>query len=346
MIKLVPCATAVSAAVALLTGCGSETGPAGADRSVVFVGTGGTYQAAQREAFVKPFTASSGIKVVEDQPVTYAKLKTMVDSGRVTWDVAEADPYYAIANCGRYLEKIDRTVVDVSSIDKRLVSDCGIPDMKTAFLLVYNTEKYGAQPPQSWRDFFDTARFPGKRGMMNDAKEGGLEIALVADGVPTDQLYPIDYTRAFRKLDTIKKDLKFFTTGAEQQQAMETGQVDMVLAWPGRASQAARNGAKIAPVWNQPMFFWDVLVVPKGTPHKAEAMKFIAHAITPAAQTTLTQHIAYAPIHPGAKLPSDEVIRQYLPLGQDKGTGFLRDMSWWAQNLDPATQKWTAWVSG
>jgi putative spermidine/putrescine transport system substrate-binding protein len=277
--------------------------------------------------------------------VTYAKLKTMVDSGRVTWDVVEADPFYAIANCGRYVEKIDLTVVDVSKIDKELVSECGVPDMKSAFLLVYNTEKFGQNPPASWRDFFDTKKFPGKRGMMNDAKEGGLEIALVADGVPTDKLYPIDYTRAFRKLDTIRNDLKFFTTGAEQQQAMETAQVDMVLAWPGRASQAAHNGAKIAPVWNQPMFFWDVLVVPKGTAHKAEAMKFIAHAITPAAQATLTQHIAYAPVHPDAKLPADEVTRQYLPLGQDKGTGFLRDMSWWAQNLDTATQKWTAWIS-
>ncbi|MFD1539794.1 ABC transporter substrate-binding protein [Nonomuraea guangzhouensis] len=345
MPKIIPCATTFLAAVVLLAGCGGGTGPVATDRSVVFVGTGGAYQAAQREAFVKPFAASSGIKVVEDQPVTYAKLKTMVDSGRVTWDVVEADPFYAIANCGAYVEKIDLTVVDVSKIDKELVSDCGVPDMKSAFLLVYNTEKFGQNPPASWRDFFDTKKFPGKRGMMNDAKEGGLEISLVADGVPTDKLYPIDYPRAFRKLDTIRNDLKFFTTGAEQQQAMETGQVDMVLAWPGRASQAVHNGAKIAPVWNQPMFFWDVLVVPKGTAQKAEAMKFIAHAITPAAQATLTEHIAYAPVHPDAKLPADEVTRQYLPLGQDKGTGFLRDMSWWAQNLDTATQKWTAWIS-
>jgi putative spermidine/putrescine transport system substrate-binding protein len=85
--------------------------------------------------------------------------------------------------------------------------------------------------------------------------------------------------------------------------------------------------------------------VPKGTAHKADAMKFIAHAVTPAAQTALAENIAYAPIHAGATTPADDLKRQYLPLGQDNGTGFLRNQQWWADNLDDATKRWTAWVA-
>jgi hypothetical protein len=37
---------------------------------------------------------------------------------------------------------------------------------KSAYIFVYSTAKYTADPPRSWKDFFDTKAFPGKRGMM------------------------------------------------------------------------------------------------------------------------------------------------------------------------------------
>jgi putative spermidine/putrescine transport system substrate-binding protein len=41
-----------------------------------------------------------------------------------------------------------------------------------------------------------------------------LEIALLADGVAPDKLYPLDLDRAFKKLDTIKKNTIWWATNA------------------------------------------------------------------------------------------------------------------------------------
>lgn len=157
-----------------LAGCSQGTAEAGdtASTEFVFVGTGGSYQDAQRAAMLDPFMEESGISYVEDSPATWTKMTAQVDAGNVTWDVVEALPYYAIDACGDYLEKIDYDIVDVSAIDPALVSECGVPNMRTAFLLVYNTEKYGDAPPTSWADFYDTEKFPGTRGMMGNEHDG------------------------------------------------------------------------------------------------------------------------------------------------------------------------------
>lgn len=328
-----------------LTAC--ATGSEASSKRMVFTGAGGSYQEAQTVAFIEPFMAETDIDVVQDQPYSLAKVKTMVESGRTTWDVMEVDPYLAMGeNCGKYFEVIDTSKIDTTGVDKDLITECSMPDMKSAYLFVYNKDKYGDKPPTSWQDFFDTKTFPGKRGIMDYADQGALEIALVADGVDPKDVYPIDYERAFAKLDSIRSDTTFLTTGAEQQEALERGSIDMMLAWPGRAYGAAKNGANLATVWNQAMLYWDGLAIPKGAPNVEAAHQFISLAVSAKAQATLTENTAYAPINADAKPNVDELKKQFLPLGQDNGTAFLRDMGWWGTNMDEATEKWTSWTTG
>jgi putative spermidine/putrescine transport system substrate-binding protein len=332
----------VIAIVAVLTGC---TGAGQAAGSMVYVGPGGSYQNAETKAYIDPFSQSTGIDVQQDSPLSYPKLKAMVDAKDVTWDVMEGYPYFAEQNCGTYLEKLNFKDIDTTGVDKNLITPCSVPAMKSAIILIYNTAKYGANPPKSWQDFFDTKRFPGKRGIMNDVNQGVLEAALLADGVAPKNLYPIDYNRAFAKLNTIRGDLDFIATGADQEQAMATGQVDMMIGWPGRAYDAVVHGAHLAPVWNQAIFYSDAFMVPKGTKHLDEAMKFLSWAIKAQSQANLTENIAYAPINANAHPNVSTQEQDYLPHGQDNGTGFWRDEKWWADNLDDATQRWTQWAA-
>jgi putative spermidine/putrescine transport system substrate-binding protein len=339
------CAAASAVLLAVATaGCGGGTA-GGSGGSLVFVGAGGAYQKAQTTAFLDPFSAETGIKMKQDSPISYPKLKVMVDAKNVTWDIMEGYAYFAYANCGTYVEKLDRSKLDLTGVEENLISDCAVPVMKSAFTLVYNTKKYPQNGPQSWADFFDTGKFPGKRGIMNSANQGPLEIALLADGVRPADVYPIDYDRAFRKLDSIRDSLVFLNTGAEQEQALESGRVDMMLSWPGRAYEAATKGAPLAAVWNQPMFYYDVLFIVKGSKHRDEAMRFLSYMMKPGPQAKLTENIAYAPINTQAKPNIDELRRQFLPSGQDNGTGFWNDQQWWAKNLDEATAKWTQWAA-
>lgn len=329
-------------------GSGSDTGskPASATMSLTFVSFGGAYQAAQKKAMTDPYAAANKITMNQDGPTDYAKIKAMVEAGNVQWDVVDADPFFPIGNCDKYAEKLDFKVIDTSKMNKAFVSDCEVPSMTYSYVLMYNTKKY-PNPPQNWHDFFDTAKFPGKRALQNAAQGGGYEAALLADGVPKDKLYPLDYARAEKKLNTIKKNLVFWDTGAQSQQMMEKGEVDMLLAWTGRGYNAVKNGATFAPQWNENMAVYDVFIVPKGSKNKAAAMKFIAYATGAQAQAKLTEQIPYAPINSDAKPVTDALITSFLPTQPKvEGKGIVQDQQWWAKNQDAATQKWTAWAAG
>jgi putative spermidine/putrescine transport system substrate-binding protein len=314
--------------------------------TMTFVSYGGAYQDAQKKAMTDPFQQKFGVEVQQDGPTDYAKLTTQIESGQVTWDVVDADPFFAIQQCKKMVEPIDTSVVDTSKMPEELVSECSVPSMTYSFALFYD-KKFAADPPKGWADFFNTEKYPGKRALQNLAQGGGYEAALLADGVPSDELFPIDYDRALKKLDTIKEDLVFWDTGAQSQQMMESGEVVMLLAWSGRGYTAIKNGASYEPQWNQNMAVYDVFMVPKGTTNKAAAMKFISYATGAEAQARLTETIPYAPIHADADPKVDEQLKSFLPTQPDiREKAVVIDQEWWAENLDAATQKWTAWVGG
>ena len=76
-------------------------------------------------------------------------------------------------------------------------------DITYGVVLGYNTDATAGQVPEGWADFFDTAKFPGKRGFWDYSAGGIFEFALLADGVAPADLYPLDLERATAKLDTI-----------------------------------------------------------------------------------------------------------------------------------------------
>src|SRR3546814_12005440 len=80
--------------------------------------------------------------------------------------------------------------------------------MLWSYVIGYDGDRIKGPGPQSWADFWDMKRFPGKRGMRRTPKYS-LEFALMADGVPADRVYPMLRTpagvdRAFRKTDETK----------------------------------------------------------------------------------------------------------------------------------------------
>ncbi|KAG1702901.1 NAD-dependent protein deacetylase [Nymphon striatum] len=95
--------------------------------------------------------------------------------------------------------------------------------------------------PKTMADFFDTAKFPGKRGLRKGAKVN-LEFALIADGVAAADVYSVLETpegvdRAFAKLDTIKGDVVWWEAGAQPPQMLADGEVALTTAYNGRIFQ-------------------------------------------------------------------------------------------------------------
>ncbi|ANM12879.1 MULTISPECIES: ABC transporter substrate-binding protein [unclassified Rhizobium] len=315
--------------------------PAHAD-NMVFSSWGGTTQDAQKAAWASPFTEKTGITVVQDGPTDYGKLKAMVEAGEVTWDVVDVEGDYA-AQAGKsgQLEKLDFSVIDKSKLDPRFVTDYSVGSFYYSFVIGCNADAVKACP-KTWADLFDTAKFPGKRTFYKWSAPGVIEAALLADGVPADKLYPLDLDRAFKKLDTIKSDIIWWSGGAQSQQLLASAEAPFGSVWNGRMTALAATGIKVETSWEQNITAADALVVPKGSPNVEAAMKFIALATSAEPQAALAKATGYAPINiDSAKLMDPETAKT-LP-DQQTASQVNADMNYWADNRDAIGEKWYAW---
>ncbi|MFJ6569445.1 ABC transporter substrate-binding protein [Streptomyces sp. NPDC091292] len=341
--------TAVAVALTMITaGCSTGSDSAGGGgKKLTFTSYGSGYQEAQAKAWLTPWAKAEGVTAVQDQPTDYAKIKTMVEAKRVTWDVVDTEPFFPVGTCDKYAEKLDFDKIDKSKFPDGTVSDCAVPDAMYSLVLVYNPAKYPDAKPTSVADFFDTRKFPGKRLAPGFATGGAIEAALVGDGVSADKLYPLDYDRAFKKLDTLGKNLSFWDTSAQSQQALESKQADMALVWSGRAYMAAKNGSVYEPVWQDNMLAYAVLMVPKGAPNKDRAMDFIAYATGAKAQAAFAEDQPYAAVNSDAKPKLDSLAESWNTARTDiQDKGFYQNVDWWAKNQDDATKRWTDWATG
>ena len=338
----------------LLSACagGAESTSDSGDSSqstgeLTFVTYGSAFQEAQEKAFVDPFAEETGTSVTVDSPTDLSKLKVMVETGDPEWDVYLAGSAESFAYCGTLFEKLDFTNIKKEDFAEGTISDCGIPVDTYSYVVAYNTEKYGDTPPTKLEDFFDLEKFPGTRAMSGDPAEGNLELALLADGVERDDLYPLDYDRAFAKLDEIKSETVFWSSGAEQVEMMESGRADMVLAWSGRAFEAVQNGATFAPMWDQNVYHWASLSIVKGSKNKADSQKFIDFAVSPEPQAAFAENIAYGAANLRATPELNTEAADW-----DSGAEAHRDQSWsidpewWGKNAEEVLGKWTTWTAG
>ncbi|MEU7864129.1 ABC transporter substrate-binding protein [Nonomuraea sp. NPDC049141] len=318
--------------------------------NMTFVSYGGAYQEGQQKAAVDPFAQESGAKILEDGPTDYAKIKAQVDSSNVTWDVIDTDSIWAQAQCGKLLQPLDYTIIDKSKVPEGLTTECSVPAMQYGMVLAYNKDKFGANPPKGWKDFFDTAKFPGKRGISGnpgDSAPGPFEGALIADGVAPDQLYPLDVDRATKKLQSVRSNLVFWKTGAESQQLLESGEVDMAMLWSGRAYAAVKNGAPFDVSFDQWMPIMDSLTVPKNAKNPKASMALINYYLGAQQQAKLTELTSYSPINTDAKPKLDEKGRSFLTTRPEVADKALKiDSKWWAEHQPEMIEKWSAWLGG
>ncbi|GGK01443.1 ABC transporter substrate-binding protein [Pseudomonas matsuisoli] len=323
---------------------GSAAAASAAADTVNFVSWGGTTQDAQTQAWADPFSAETGVTVVQDGPTDYGKLKAMVESGNVQWDVVDVEADFAMraANEG-LLEPLDFSVIQRDRIDPRFVSDHGVGSFYFSFVLGYNPSRIGASKPDSWSALFDTKTYPGKRALYKWPSPGVIELALLADGVAEDKLYPLDLDRAFKKLDAIKKDIVWWGGGAQSQQLLASGEVSMGQFWNGRIHALQQEGAPVGVSWKQNLVMADFLVIPKGAPNKAAAMKFLANASGAKGQAEFANLTAYAPVNLDSVQSLDADLAPNLPTAHEADQVTL-DFAYWAKHGGEIAGRWNEWL--
>lgn len=280
---------------------GLRPGRADAAPELTVVSFGGSYQEAESKALFQPAAKALGITVKELTYTGIGDLRLQEKAGAVTWDVvASGSGSAAHAGAEGILEKLDYKTIDVSNFTPGTWQEYCVGGDVFSTVLAWNTATYGQKGPQSWADFWDVKKFPGKRSYRN-AVSGSLEPALMADGVPPNQVYAVlssqgGIDRAIRKIKELKPHISvWWSSGAQHAQLMKDGEVDMVNGWNGRFDTVAKDGGKVAYTFNQALLDYDAYAIPKGAPHKELAMKFLAEISKPQYQAELTKYITYGP---------------------------------------------------
>ena len=315
---------------------------------------GGAFQKAQKEAWFGIVEKELNVTIKEDTTSGLADVRTQVASGKPTWDLTTQGSYSCLLleKEGR-LEAFDATtqqaVADIPTALGR-TEHCA-PQIVYSVAIGWRDKAYPGKEPAGWASFWDVKAFPGQRSMRKHPIYA-LEMALIADGVPMDKLYPLDVDRAFKKLEQIKPHvLVWWSSGAQSAQVLKDGEVDMVAAWNGRI-QALENepegkGGKVKTTFNQQILVSDSWMIPKGAPNRDLAMKAIAIMSRPEVNARISNYINYAPSN--TKAYSTGVIpKEKLPgLPNAPGNfekGFIQDNAWWVKNADEMVKRFDAFL--
>ncbi|OAF17014.1 spermidine/putrescine ABC transporter substrate-binding protein [Bradyrhizobium centrolobii] len=328
--------------------------PAYAADPLTITSYGGPSQASMRKAYFEPFSKATGIKVNEDVfNGETSKIRAMVESKSVSWDVVDLDPGPAAQLCAEgAVEPIDwkKLGLDRTSFVEGETSDCGVPEVVTGKIIAYDKDKL-PNGPKTIADFFDTEKFPGKRGVQKWPQEN-LEWALIADGVALKDVYnvlntPEGINRAFKKLDTIKKNAVWYESNSQAPQLLADGQVVMTSAISARIVDAVKNSGKHFEImWDTQQLNMGVWAIPTGSPHRDAAYRFLAFIGSPQPQADLTRYVPYGPTNKAAIALVDPTMLPHLPTAPDHIANALRnDPAFWTEKGDELRQRFTAWLA-
>jgi putative spermidine/putrescine transport system substrate-binding protein len=264
------------------------------------------------------------------------------------WDVVDIGAGYCLRGVEDGMwEKIDYSKIpNAKDIDPRFNSPYFVGFYGYSTLIAYNKKKFPNGGPKTWADFWDVKKFPGKRALRNYARPT-LEIALLADGVPSDKLYPLDVDRAYRKLEEIKPNVAvWWTSGASSYQLLLDGEVDMIAIWDGRADAARSNGADVSYAYDNGILENTCLAVPRGAKNRDNAMRAINAMLDPKAQAEWASIYKTGPLN--SKLVNyldPNRVSQLATSPENISKQTLLNVQWWSSAKGQAAEaRWLSFV--
>lgn len=335
--------------------------------SLTVVSWGGSYARACAKAYHEPFTANSGINIrLEDYNGGLAQIRAQVETGNIHWDVVDLEIADAVLACDEgLLEFIEADDLPAGpdgtpaaqDFPPDTLTECSVGTNFYSTIYAYNRENFSGVEPATIEDFFDMKKFPGRRGMRR-TPQVNLEFALMADGVPLDQVYATLSTaegvdRAFRKLDTIKEHIVWWTAGAQPPQMLADGEVVMSTAYNGRIFNAqVLENQPFTVVWDGQVLDKGQLAIVYGTPRLKAARRFLAFAARSESTARLGRYISYSPVRrSGSALITTHLetgvdMKPHMPTTPENMTRALHnDWEWWSDHVDEMNERFSAWMA-
>lgn len=362
---LTRCTLAVAASVMALS-----ISQAQAQDSLTIVSWGGAYTESQDRAYHQPYAEKTGVEILQEDKSAQALagIRSQVEAGNVTWDLVDMLQADAQRACDEGLimeiphdewlaDAPDGTPPSEDFIEGTL-GDCFVPQILYATMFAYNDNAFPGDKPQTLQDVWDLEKFPGTRALQAIPQKN-LEWALIADGVPADEVYDVLATsegqdRAFAKLDEIKDSVIWWSEGAQPPQMLADQEAVIATAYNGRIFNAQVNEDQpFTILWDAQMFEVDGWVVPVGNEEDLELIKDYLHFATDSQRLAdQAKYIAYAP----ARESSVPLVSTHADTGVDMKphmpttpenfeTAVQFDTTFWADYGDSLEERFNAWLA-
>lgn len=311
---------------------------------------GGALNDTLTRLFAEPFAAQTGIKVNFGAGASLALAKLQTVSGApAQWDMVNlTGSEYIAAVRDKLIEPYDYGIIDATNVPPQYKESHGIKFALFLFVMCWDQKKIpDDKAPKTWAEFWDTKRWPGKRSMDANISDGSaLELALLADGVPLDKLFPLDVERALKSLDRLGRDnIIWYNTNQEPIQQLTSGAVTLSTAFHGRVLLANKAGATLGFTPGYAGVSGNYYCVSSASANKKEAMQFLNFMLTNVPSDVEYMKATGYAIPNTAALPLlPQQIADILPTNPAlKDKVFIKSDAWWAANLEPTVQRFKEW---
>ncbi len=329
-------------------------GPAlAAVKEVRFDGWGGVVQEAIDKYAFQPFTAKTGIGVVqgtfgdENEIITKAKTSSPGDFQVVHSSGVEYYAKYVAA--GMNSEINEANIPNMANVLAAMIEPfrkmtpklSAVPYDYGTTGIAYNTTVISADEAkaQGAALLFDK-KYAGKIGGY-DSMVTRVWYAALATGQDPNNIKDMDavWAKVREQRDLVKK---FWSSGAELMDLLSKGEIVVTDAWSGRVAALQQQGSPIGYLDPPGSYAWmeDMLIL-KGSP-MAECEELINFMLDPATSIAVAEGQNYPPSLDPTKVQLTDKIKAlpaFDPTGQMKSLTFA-DPAYWSSHEDEWGKQW------
>lgn len=331
--------------------------PALAQNKVLTIaGSGGVVKEISERVFLPAFEEATGwsTKFVAAESNILLEVRTMAASGQMLYDAMEvsASAYPQAVREG-LLEPIDYELLDPDNqLPDKAKKEFGVVAASYSTVPVQRLDKNPAgKKMESWKDFWDVETFPGPRSLRQQP-EYNLEFALLADGVPLDDLYDVLGTeegvdRAFDKLSELKPYIPvWWTSGAQSVQLLSDGEVFYSTTYNGRVGKLQESGIDVEIMWNGGALHTSHVGIPKGSPNYKTAHEWVRiRTMRPDLEAEYVKHLPYPNFAPGLfDTMSEEQAKTMPTYPANADVQFVANEEFWADNIERIRERFDEWL--
>ncbi len=340
---------AIGAVAALATGCASSSSSSDSSADsisgqIVWADYGGSTNTSRQTAYFDGFTEGTGVDVVSTD-IEDGIYYDMLEGNAGDYDTFQVSAADVLGYSDSLIEIPEEAQGDLLDDSLKSYVLCGFYIGMTQGWL---TDTFADGGPQDWADFFDTTTYPGKRAWPGSpgSYDASYEIALLADGVAAEDLYPLDIERAEAKLDTIRDDLVFYTAYSEVPSLLTSGTVSIAVSVTGQFTALKNAGEDVTVQYNQAFIAANGFVIPSESNNPDAVAALATYMNDPERQAEFSTLTGYGPVNSEAfdYLTEDE---QADIVNSPSHTGLLEwDEQWRSDNKDLLLSSYTAWLAG